>query len=657
MGYLGRKSVRTSELHTPPDVDNPPFYIPVKQINGRYTLMQELGNGSFGSVTLAKQIFNTACQGCPNCSSNYGEGVASDSQLPQFDGRNVHPERCERRPHYRDTLMEDSVIPNVEQENFHNKQRGVLAIKTMMTRLPTLNDYTRVREIKFILSMPAHKNLVQIFELFIDDINYQLHIVMECMEQNLYQQMRARRRRVFSLPSLKSILSQLLAGIRHIHSHNFFHRDLKPENILISPANHYFNKKWIVDGNYKDNYVVKIADYGLARHVTNKSPYTAYVSTRWYRSPEILLRKGSYSRPIDVWAFGCVVVEVATFRPLFPGSDEMDQIWKILEVLGTPHRMPESNISGYQPHGGSWEKAQLLASRMRLKFPYVEGINIEKIIDNPNLQPLCDVVKACLTWDPKKRATVTELCQMPYFQNTVVGIDPCAAGAFNDENINRITQGDLQNNWESKLPVKKVFGAHQNAHIPSFGPNEIDLNGGKKNDSEEGQMSFQQFLRESTTSAHLTNSTVSSGLQIENKFDSQDELIGNMISLPLSQQLDNDLPLSSSAPDVINEGDIKPLDVDESINEFYNTKSTDYGESNAVGSLDNFGPNYVHFEEANHAHLHPRRNALDDMSIDSNTSVQIPRTLAVPRIVEDCNDTSLEDHTSHSFSHTNSLTF
>ncbi|CEP63639.1 protein kinase IME2 LALA0_S08e07228g [Lachancea lanzarotensis] len=660
MGYLGRKSVRNSDFHTPPDVDSPPFYIPVKQIHGRYTLMQELGNGSFGSVTLAKQIYNTGCQGCQNCGIYSDEigPAASDLQISRLETQDVQSVSCESRPHYRNTLMEDSVIPNVDQENFHNKQRGVLAIKTMMTRLPTLNDYTRVREIKFILSMPAHKNLVQIFELFIDDINYQLHIVMECMEQNLYQQMRARRRRIFSLPSLKSILSQLLAGIRHIHSHNFFHRDLKPENILISPANHYFNKKWIVDGNYKDNYVVKIADYGLARHVTNKSPYTAYVSTRWYRSPEILLRKGSYSRPIDVWAFGCVIVEVATFRPLFPGSDEMDQIWKILEVLGTPHKMPESNISGYQPHGGSWEKAQLLASRMRLKFPYVEGINIEKIIDNPNLQPLCDVVKACLTWDPKKRASVTELCQMPYFQNTVVGIDAHAIQeAFNDENMNKIAYSDIRSNWDSKLPVKKVFGAHPNAQIPSIGPNVIDLNGGRMNEPEEGQMSFQQFLRESTTSGHFTNSTVSSSVREENKFNSQDELIGNMISLPLSQQLDNDLPLSSSAPDVINESDIKPLDVGESINEFYATKSTDYQNPNVEGSLESFGPNYVHYEDASNAHLHPRCNVLDDMSIDSNTSVQIPRTLAVPRIVEDCNDTSLEDHTSHSFSHTNSLTF
>ncbi|SCU78811.1 LAME_0A05908g1_1 [Lachancea meyersii CBS 8951] len=656
MGYLSKNSMKGLEVSVPPDLDSPPFYIPVKSIRGRYTLMQELGNGSFGSVTLAKKIYKAPCPGCKNC-NHYDDKIETGTPMLQQESQQLQCEPCDSRPHYRNTLMEDSAIFNVEQENYYNKQRGVLAIKTMMTRLPTLNDYTRVREIKFILSMPAHKNLVQIFELFIDDINYQLHIVMECMEQNLYQLMRARRRRVFSLPSLKSILSQLLAGVQHIHAHNFFHRDLKPENILISPANHYFNKNWIMEGHYSDNYVVKIADYGLARHVTNKSPYTAYVSTRWYRSPEILLRKGSYSRPLDIWAFGCVVVEVATFRPLFPGSDEMDQIWKILEVLGTPHTMSESSISGYQPHGGSWEKAQLLASRMRLKFPYVEGINIEKIIDNPNLQPLCDVVKACLTWDPKKRATVTELCQMSYFQNTEVGNYARVPKALNDENINRIVPVGHQSNWGSKLPIKKAFSGNQNLQIPSLGPNVIDMNGGRFGNSKEGQMSFQQFLQESAVSDPLTDSTVSSSVGEEEKPDSQDELLGNMISLPLSQQLDNDLPLSTSAPDIINVDQIKPLEVCESFNEYYITKSTEYGEFNTVDSLGDLEPNYVHYEEGNNVHPQPRCNVLDDMSIDSNASGQIPRSFAVPQITEDCGDTSLEDHNSHSFSHTNSLTF
>ncbi|SCU90460.1 LANO_0D08834g1_1 [Lachancea nothofagi CBS 11611] len=642
MGYLGTKVAKAAATNAPPDVDNPPFYIPVRSIENRYALMQELGNGSFGSVTLAKMLAGADCQGC-------SENASSVSQTQ------AQHENCVSRPQYRKTLMEDAAIANVDQENFHNKQRGVLAIKTMMTRLPTLNDYTRVREIKFILSMPAHKNLVQIFELFIDDINYQLHIVMECMEQNLYQLMRARRKRIFSLPSLKSILTQLLAGIRHIHSHNFFHRDLKPENILISPSNHYFSKKWILDGHYTDNYVVKIADYGLARHVTNKSPYTAYVSTRWYRSPEILLRKGSYSRPLDIWAFGCVVVEVATFRPLFPGSDEMDQIWKILEVLGTPHTMPENSLSGYRPHGGSWEKAQLLASRLNLKFPYVEGINIENVIDNPHLQPLCDVVKACLTWDPKKRATVTELCQMQYFKKTEVSIN---TGLVNDENIIRIPQANSQQQeWDSKLTLKKSFAEHQPTESSSLGPNVIDFNGGNFRNSKEAQISFQQFLEESATSDQLTDSTVSSSIPDEDKVDPHDNLLSNnLIALPLSDQLTQDLPLSTSDLNVQDENEVKPQEMMESFAGYYSTKSSDYDGPHVEAPLGNMDSNYIHYEDVTDIQHHRRCNVLDDMSVDSSTSNHIPRSFAVPRISEEC-DTSLQEHDSHSFSHTHSLTF
>ncbi|AMD19357.1 HBR456Cp [Eremothecium sinecaudum] len=387
MKYYSKKGHReqVEAMGIPPDVNNPPFYIPLKPVEGRYKLIQELGNGSFGSVTLAKAQF----------------------EISQINGKEG-------------TLMDQSIIPTIREENWNNKNKGLVAIKTMMTRLPTLNDYTRVREIKFILQIPAHAHLVQIYELFIDDSLYQLHIVMECMEQNIYQLIKCRKRRVFSLPTLRSVLSQILSGIRHIHAHNFYHRDIKPENILISPANRYYNKDWISAGHYADNYVVKIADYGLARHVTNKSPYTAYVSTRWYRSPEILLRQGSYSRPLDIWAFGCVAVEVATFKPLFPGADEMDQIWKILELLGTPHPCHESKISGYVPHGGAWLQAEHLASRLNLKFPYVEGKDISWVMCNPQLESLCDVVRACLVWNPDDRATVEDLCQMPYFSGTIV---------------------------------------------------------------------------------------------------------------------------------------------------------------------------------------------------------------------------------------------
>lgn len=130
--------------------------------------------------------------------------------------------------------------------------------------------------------------------------------------------------------------------------------------------------------------LVKIADFGLAREIRSRPPYTDYVSTRWwgsfsawryapvfpvdclnftlkkgvyltikvcvlcllirYRAPEVLLRSTSYSSPIDQWAVGCIMAELYTLRPLFPGSSEVDTIFKICQVLGTPKKV--SSLTG-----------------------------------------------------------------------------------------------------------------------------------------------------------------------------------------------------------------------------------------------------------------------------------------------------------------------
>lgn len=446
---LHKKCNKDLAPFTPPDIQNPPLCIPLKSLDDRYQVVEELGNGSFGSVSLARA---------------------------QFDVTLVQSEGGKQRQMVKDTLMNQN---GTENDNSNGKEQGIVAIKTMMTRLPTLHDYTRVREVKFILSIPANKHLIQIFEMFVDSRAYQLHIVMECMEQNLYQMMRHRRRRVFSIPSLKSILAQILAGIRHIHDQNFFHRDVKPENILISPSTRYFDKNWLSQGNYTDNYIVKLADFGLARHTDNKNPYTAYVSTRWYRSPEILLRSGYYSRPLDIWAFGCVALEVTIFKPLFPGSNEMDQIWKILEVLGTPHRTRESEKTGYKSHGGSWEDAKVLAQRLNMKFPYVEGTGLDNFISSVQLQPLTDVIKACLKWDPNQRATAEQLCMMPFFQGTIAP-EECIAAISSKEAITAATASTSAAKCETKPRTTNTEQALIFAGIKSHaraGPSPANENG------------------------------------------------------------------------------------------------------------------------------------------------------------------------------------
>lgn len=162
-------------------------------------------------------------------------------------------------------------------------------------------------------------------------------MVFEFLDQNVYQIMK-NRKKLYSEPQIRNLLFQTLQGLAYMHKNNYFHRDLKPENLL-----------WY-------NNTLKIADLGLAREVDSKPPFTDYVSTRWYRAPEVLLRSTNYGPAIDVFAIGAMMAELYTMRPLFPGTSETDQMFKICKVLGTPTQM-------------TWPEGYKLAKKMGFKFP------------------------------------------------------------------------------------------------------------------------------------------------------------------------------------------------------------------------------------------------------------------------------------------------
>lgn len=372
----------------PPDIDCPPFFLPLHSLDGSYRVISDLGTGSFGSVALAKSTF-------------------------KFD------DSSKFRP-FHETLL--ARTDRFRSENLMNKKSGLVAIKTMKERLPKLNDYMRVKEVMFILDIPYHINLVQIYEMFIDNVNFKLHIVMEVMDRSLHQLVRGRRNIKFSHSTMKSILSQVLNGIRHIHRNGYFHRDVKPENILVSPTKRFYEEQYIESGKlkYRDNFVVKIADYGLSRRVDSETRYTSYVATRWYRAPEILLRKNWYSRPVDIWAFGTIAAEVANLRPLFPGENEIHQIWQVVELLGTPSS--NNGLANYYPSYGYWDEATYLFSLRQLPLPENRCIDISRIVTSSDSGPLCDVVRACLTWDPNVRPDVDQICEMSYFRGTCVDV-------------------------------------------------------------------------------------------------------------------------------------------------------------------------------------------------------------------------------------------
>lgn len=350
-----------------------------------YCVISRLGFGSFGCAVLAK----------------YRKSI-KDLLLPEQGKKG--------------TLLE----PLKHNTSVKPHSDGLVAIKVMKTQLRRPTDYLRVNEIRFILAMPSHPNLLQIFNLFVDNFTGKLNIVMEPMNQNLYQFIQKHEGRAVAANTLKSMLAQLLNAIRHIHHHGYFHRDVKPENILVTATTQYYGgRQNVPPERAKDPYILKLCDYGLARHINNTKELTPYVSTRWYRAPEILLRQRRYSRPIDIWAFGSVAVELVNLRPIFSGMNETEQIWQILTRLG--HPMYDDRLD--DDFGGNWKEGPQLAENLGFYMPFMVSTSIYRVLSHPQHRELANTIKECFLWDPKQRPTAEELSRTPYFADTILEED------------------------------------------------------------------------------------------------------------------------------------------------------------------------------------------------------------------------------------------
>ncbi|KAL1965545.1 hypothetical protein VTN77DRAFT_5629 [Rasamsonia byssochlamydoides] len=321
------------------------------------------------------------------------------------------------------------VLARVRTAGSNVARRGTLvAIKTMKKTFDSFAPCLELREVIFLRTLPNHPHLVPALDIFLDPLTKKLHICMEYMDGNLYQLMKARDHKYLEGKHVKSILYQILLGLDHIHAHHFFHRDIKPENILVStsaPNDSAFSRysNLVTPPSTPPTYTVKIADFGLARETHSKSPYTTYVSTRWYRAPEVLLRAGEYSAPVDMWAVGAMAVEIATLKPLFPGGNEVDQVWRICEIMGSPGNW--YNKSGAKVGGGEWREGNRLAQKLGFTFPKMAPHSMDSILPQPQWpQALSNFVTWCLMWDPKNRPTTTQALNHEYFADAVDPLRP-----------------------------------------------------------------------------------------------------------------------------------------------------------------------------------------------------------------------------------------
>lgn len=211
-----------------------------------------------------------------------------------------------------------------------------------------------------------------------------LALNFELMDCNLYELI-SRKGMVISEAKAKHYFFQIMKGVEYMHSKGIFHRDIKPENILI-----------------KDQ-TIKLADFGSCRGIHSKQPYTEYIATRWYRSPECLLCDGIYTYKMDIWGSGCVLFEILTKSPLFPGSNELDQLHRIHAILGTPSQKVLKKMIGSRSSGQEYN------------FPPSKGTGLLCLL--PKFSEECrKLLDDLLTYDPDSRITAREALESTFFK-------------------------------------------------------------------------------------------------------------------------------------------------------------------------------------------------------------------------------------------------
>ena len=179
---------------------------------------------------------------------------------------------------------------------------------------------TTLREVSLLKEL-HHPNVVQLKDVFYMPQESKLYLCFEYCDFDLKKYMKSLQYKL-SGECIKSFTYQMLNGLSWCHSHRIFHRDLKPQNVLVDPKQG----------------TLKLADFGLARAFTVPlRTYTHEVVTLWYRAPEILLGGKQYSVPVDIWSVGTIIPEMVTGQPLFPGDSEIDELFKIFRLLGTPN--------------------------------------------------------------------------------------------------------------------------------------------------------------------------------------------------------------------------------------------------------------------------------------------------------------------------------
>eukprot|EP00928_Gymnodinium_smaydae_P082076 TRINITY_DN654_c0_g3_i1.p1 TRINITY_DN654_c0_g3~~TRINITY_DN654_c0_g3_i1.p1 ORF type:complete len:468 (+),score=130.06 TRINITY_DN654_c0_g3_i1:135-1538(+) len=268
------------------------------------------------------------------------------------------------------------------------KTREVVALKKCFDAFQNATDAQRTfREIMFLQELNGHENIVRLLNVLKADNDQDIYLICDYMESDLHAVIRAN---ILEEIHKQYIIYQLLKSLKYMHSGQMLHRDIKPSNILLN-----------------SDCQVKVCDFGLARSLVQQSDnaqnpvLTDYVATRWYRAPEILLGSTSYTKGVDLWSVGCILGELLSGKPIFPGTSTMNQLDRIMEVTGRPS--PEDIEAIKSP----------FAATMLESLPMSRPRPLQEMFPTASQEAL-DLLRQCMQFNPSKRLSATEALRHPY---------------------------------------------------------------------------------------------------------------------------------------------------------------------------------------------------------------------------------------------------
>ncbi|KAI6712638.1 hypothetical protein JHW43_004866 [Diplocarpon mali] len=277
-----------------------------------------------------------------------------------------------------------------------------------------------------------------------------LCISTELLDMNLYEFIKSNGFKGFNLKIVRRFTKQILSSLLLLKQHKVIHCDLKPENVLLAHPLHS---------------EIKVIDFGSSCF-ENEKVYT-YIQSRFYRSPEVILGM-TYGMPIDMWSLGCILAELYTGVPIFPGENEQEQLACIMEVFGPPGKHLIDKSTRKKLFFDSMGKPRLtVSSKGRRRRP--SSKSLDQVL-KCNDEAFLDFLMRCLRWDPDTRMKPEEAIRHEFLSGQKTTAPFARTAARNDSPIKRNTILTTPSGSNRPLPEPPATSFKNNTAVRSREP-------------------------------------------------------------------------------------------------------------------------------------------------------------------------------------------